>query len=137
MKKKSSCHCGSVQLILTLRNGLEKVRRCNCSICSRKNAVVASVKIENLEVVKGKEFLTKYSFNTHTAKHYFCSKCGIYTHHQRRSDPSEYGVNIACIEGVSIEDYLNVGVMMPTKLANTCCSAAKNFSAVGGFASSS
>ena len=109
MKKKSSCHCGSVQLILTMPNGLEKVRRCNCSICSRKNAVVASVKIENLEVVKGKEFLTKYSFNTHTAKHYFCSKCGIYTHHQRRSDPSEYGVNIACIEGVSIEDYLNVG----------------------------
>ena len=108
MKKKSSCHCGSVQLILTMPKDLEKVRRCNCSICSRKNAVVASVKIENLEVVKGKEFLTKYTFNTHTAKHYFCSKCGIYTHHQRRSDPSEYGVNIACIEGVSIEDYLNI-----------------------------
>ena len=96
-EKKSSCHCGSVQLILTMPNGLEKIRRCNCSICSRKNAVVASVKISNLEVVKGKEFLTKYTFNTHTAKHYFCSKCGIYTHHQRRSDPSEYGVNIACI----------------------------------------
>ncbi|MBP37134.1 MAG: aldehyde-activating protein, partial [Candidatus Pelagibacter sp.] len=45
MKKKSSCHCGSVQLILTMPNGLEKIRRCNCSICSRKNAVVASVKI--------------------------------------------------------------------------------------------
>ena len=108
MKKKSSCHCGSVQIILTMSNDLEKVRRSNCSICSRKNAVVASVKIENLEVVKGKEFLTKYSFNTHTAKHYFCSKYGIYTHHQRRSDPSEYGVNIAYIEGVSIEDYLHI-----------------------------
>ena len=54
-------------------------------------------------------FLSKYSFNTHTAKHYFCSKCGIYTHHQRRSDPCEYGVNISCIEGISIEDYLHVG----------------------------
>ena len=108
-KWKSSCHCGSVQLILTMPNGLEKLRRCNCSICSRKNAVVASVKIENLEVMNGKEFLTKYTFNTHTAKHYFCSKCGIYTHHQRRSNPNEYGVNISCIEGVEIEDYLHVG----------------------------
>ena len=52
-KWKSSCHCGAVQLILTMPNGFEKLRRCNCSICSKKNAVVASVKIENLEVVKG------------------------------------------------------------------------------------
>ena len=42
------------------------------------------------------------------AKHYFCSICGIYTHHQRRSVPSEYGVNIACVEGVKIEDYKDV-----------------------------
>ena len=63
-EKKSSCHCGSVQLILTMPNGLQKVRRCNCSICSRKNVVVASVKIANLEVVKRKEILSKYIFNT-------------------------------------------------------------------------
>ena len=108
-EKKSSCHCDSVQLIFTMLNDLQKLRRCNCSICSRKNAVVASVKIANLEVVKGKEFLSKYTFNTYTAKHYFCSKCGIYTHHQRRLDPSEYGINIACIEGILIEDYLHIG----------------------------
>ena len=57
----SKCHCGSVELELILPNGLEKLRRCNCSICSRKNAVVASVKIDNLDVVNGKEFLTKYT----------------------------------------------------------------------------
>ena len=68
-------------LVEKLAHGLEKIRRCNCSICSRKNAVVASVKIVNLVVVKGKEFLSEYTFNTYTAKHYFCSKCGIYTHH--------------------------------------------------------
>ena len=108
-KLKSTCHCGAVELALTVPDGLKKLRRCNCSICSRKGAVVASVKIENLEVVKGREFLTEYSFNTHTAKHYFCKVCGIYTHHRRRSDPSEYGVNIACINGVSIEEYQDVG----------------------------
>ncbi len=49
----SKCHCGSVELELTLPNGFENLRRCNCSICSRRNAVVASVTIDNLEVVKG------------------------------------------------------------------------------------
>lgn len=108
---KSTCHCGSVELTLTMPNGLEKLRRCNCSICSRKGTVVASVTIENLKIIKGKEHLTEYTFNTHTAKHYFCSICGIYTHHRRRSDPTEYGVNIACISGLSIENYLHIGYL--------------------------
>ena len=99
--KKAVCHCGAVELRLNLPNGLEKLRRCDCSICRRKGAVVASVLLENLEVVRGADKLTLYTFNTHTAKHYFCSICGIYTHHRRRSDPREYGVNVANIEGVN------------------------------------
>ncbi len=41
-------------------------------------------------------------------KHWFCSVCGIYTHHQRRSNPNEYGVNVACLEGVNPRDLGNV-----------------------------
>ena len=63
----SKCHCGSVELELILPNGLENLRRCNCSICSRKNAVVASVAIDNLKVVKGLSKLKEYTFNTHAA----------------------------------------------------------------------
>ena len=106
---KLTCHCGSVEIELLLPNGLENLRRCNCSICSRKNALVADVKMENLKILKGEELLSLYTFNTHKAKHYFCSKCGIYTHHQRRLSPSEFGFNISCIEGINIEDYLDVG----------------------------
>ncbi|NAX22596.1 GFA family protein [Vibrio sp. V39_P1S14PM300] len=98
---KLSCHCGAVELALTLPNGIEKPRRCDCSICLRKGAIVGSVKLANLQLVKGEESLTRYQFNTHTAQHFFCSVCGIYTHHQRRSDPSEYGYNIGCLEGVN------------------------------------
>ncbi|MDM9587021.1 GFA family protein [Pseudomonas asiatica] len=50
------------------------------------------------------------TFNTHVAKHYFCSKCGIYTFHQRRSSPDQYGVNVACIEGMSPFDFPEVPV---------------------------
>ncbi|SMF02006.1 GFA family protein [Pseudobacteriovorax antillogorgiicola] len=105
---KLSCHCGAVEIQLTLPQGIHKPRRCNCSICMRRGTVVASVKLEDLKILKGKEKLSLYQFNTMTAKHYFCSICGIYTHHQRRSDPTEYGYNTACLEGVNSYEIKNV-----------------------------
>ena len=96
----ASCHCGAVQYEVDLPDGLQKLRRCNCSMCRRRGAIAASVPLSGIRVVKGEEKLSLYQFNTHTAKHYFCSVCGIYTHHQRRSNPNEYAVNVACLEGV-------------------------------------
>jgi hypothetical protein len=98
---KASCHCGAVELALHLPDGDVDPRRCDCSICRRKGAIVASVSLAGLRVVKGHDVLTLYQFNTHTARHYFCSVCGIYTHHQRRSDPGLYGYNVGCLEGVN------------------------------------
>lgn len=98
--RTGSCHCGAVVFELSLDNGLEKLRRCNCSLCRRKGAVVASVPLHGLRVTKGEDELTLYEWNTNTAKHFFCSICGIYTHHQRRSNPNEFGFNVACIDGV-------------------------------------
>lgn len=100
-KHKASCHCGAVELELSLPNGIENPRRCDCSICRRKGAIVASVPLSGIRIVKGIEVLKLYQFNTNTAKHYFCSVCGIYTHHQRRSHPEQYGYNVGCLEGVN------------------------------------
>ena len=97
---KASCHCGAVQYELSLPNGLDDPRRCDCSMCRRRCAIVASVKLDGIKILSGEDKLSLYQFNTMTAKHYFCSVCGIYTHHQRRSNPSEYGFNVACLEGV-------------------------------------
>ncbi len=107
---KASCHCGAVELALSLPNGIQKPRRCDCSICRRKGAIVVSVTLDGLSVVKGQEQLKLYQFNTHTAKHYFCGVCGIYTHHQRRSNPNEYGVNLGCLEGVNPYDIGEVAI---------------------------
>ena len=63
------CHCSSIELELTLPNGFENLRKCSCSICSNRNAVVASVSINYLKVVKGETKLREYTFNTHAAKH--------------------------------------------------------------------
>lgn len=98
---KATCHCGAVELELSLPNGLEQLRRCDCSICRRRGAIVASIPLDGISITRGEDCLKLYQFNTMTAKHYFCSNCGIYTHHQRRSNPNQYGFNVACLEGVN------------------------------------
>src|SRR5262252_11177347 len=87
--RRAQCHCGGVVFEVDLANGFEKLRRCNCSLCRRKGAVMASVPLERLRIIKGADKLSLYQWNTRTAKHYFCSVCGIYTHQQRRSNPTE------------------------------------------------
>jgi hypothetical protein len=100
LNHKSSCHCGAVELDIQLPDGIVDPRRCNCSICRRKGAIVGSVPLSGLKVVKGGDQLRLYQFDTKQAKHYFCSVCGIYTHHKRRSNPNQYGINLGCLDGV-------------------------------------
>jgi len=65
---------------------------------------MATVGSNDLKIIKGKELLKLYQFHTKTAKHYFCSICGIYTHHNPRRDPSLYVFNVACLENVNPQD---------------------------------
>jgi len=99
--RRGSCHCGAVVFEVGLEKGIVDLRRCACSICKRKGAVMAGVPLGKLKVVRGADQLTLYQWNTKTAKHYFCKTCGIYTHHQRRSKPDEFGYNVACLEGIN------------------------------------
>ena len=65
------------------------------------SAVMAAVPLDRLRVTKGADKQSLYQWNTMQAKHYFCSVCGIYTHHQRRSSPEQYGYNVGCLEGIN------------------------------------
>lgn len=99
-KHRASCHCGGVVLELDLPDGITDVRRCNCSMCRRKGSIMGAVSLEGLRIAQGQNLLTVYRFNTMKAEHYFCSRCGIYTHHRRRSKPNQYGFNLGCLEGI-------------------------------------
>lgn len=107
---KGACHCGAVRFTVALTHGLPQVRRCNCSYCRMRGAVVCTAGLGDITYQTGKQWLTRYQFNTMTAEHYFCSRCGIYTHHRRRSDPSQISVNVACLEGMSPFDFASVPV---------------------------
>lgn len=76
-----------------------------------RGAVAVSAALDGLRILQGEDFLTSYRFNTGEARHFFCSRCGIYTHHQRRSNPGQYGINVACLDGTSPFDFAEVPVM--------------------------
>jgi hypothetical protein len=109
--KKLSCHCGKVEAEINISNNFEKILRCNCSICKRKGAVMSMVKNEDFKIVKGKDVLSLYQFHSKVAKHYFCSFCGIYTHHHPRSNPAMTGFNIGCIDDINIFAIENINVL--------------------------
>ncbi|MCR0981600.1 GFA family protein [Roseomonas populi] len=111
LRMNGACHCGAVRFEVELSDGLSTARRCNCSICRMRGAVAVSAAHGGVRVLSGEEALGTYSFNTGTAKHHFCTRCGIYTHHQRRSTPGHFGVNLACLEGMSPFDLEEVPVL--------------------------
>lgn len=106
-----ACHCGRVRFRARLVEGLRTARRCTCSYCRMRGAVAVSAPVGGFEILAGGDWLATYRFNTGVAQHHFCSNCGIYTHHQRRSNPDEYGVNVACLDGLSPFDFEEVVVL--------------------------
>ncbi len=108
--KKLTCHCGEVEAEINITGNLEKVLRCNCSMCKRKGTIMSMVKNENFKITKGKDKLKIYQFHTKVAKHFFCSNCGIYTHHNPRSNPALTGFNVGCIDEVNIFELKDISV---------------------------
>lgn len=108
---EGGCHCGAVRFRATLPEGLASARRCNCSFCAMRGAVAVTARADGFELREGAGNLTLYRFGTGAARHHFCSICGIHTHHQRRSNPAELGVNLACLDGLSPFDLPEVPVL--------------------------
>ena len=101
-KHRASCHCGAVVLELDLPDGIVDPRRCDCSICRRKGAIVASVPLSGIRIIQGESSLKLYQFNTKTAKHYFCRNCGIHPFIRPRLDPNRWAVNVRCLDDVDL-----------------------------------
>ena len=105
-----ACQCGAVRFMARLPLGFASARRCTCSICRMRGAIAVTSTDKDFNIVEGAGQLATYQFNTRTAEHHFCRNCGIYTHHKRRSNPDQLGVNVACLEGVSPFDFHEVVV---------------------------
>ncbi len=104
---QGACHCGVVQFEVIADTA--SALRCNCSLCKRKGAVMLAGEEGSFKLLSGMDSVSLYQFNTQVAEHYFCSHCGIYTHHKPRSNPAIYRVNAACIDVIDINT-LTVGL---------------------------
>jgi hypothetical protein len=97
---RGGCHCGRVAY--EVQGRLERVSVCNCSICTKKAYLHWIVPREDFQLLTSWDVLTTYTFNTGTAKHYFCPHCGVASFYIARSDPNKIDINVRCLEAVDI-----------------------------------
>ena len=95
--KSGGCHCGAVRYEVLAPDEIE-AKECNCSICRRTGYLHLIVEAERFRLLKGAGTITTYAFNTGTAKHHFCSVCGIKSFYVPRSHPDGYSVNARCLD---------------------------------------
>jgi len=98
---KGGCHCGRVRFEVQAPAEIS-VSQCNCSICAKSGYLGLVVPAARFRLVQGEESLTTYSFNTGTARHLFCSHCGIKSFYVPRSHPDGYNVNARCLDGGTV-----------------------------------
>ena len=55
------------------------------------------------KLLSGEDALSRYTFNTGTAQHLFCSHCGVKSFYVPRSHPDGYSVNVRCIDEGTVE----------------------------------
>lgn len=72
-------------------------------MCSRVGFLHLIVGSADFRLVQGRESLTTYTFNTHSAKHLFCAVCGIKSFYVPRSHPDGYSVNVRCLDEVDLD----------------------------------
>lgn len=96
------CHCGRVRFEVLAEPRLQVID-CNCSICARSGYLHLIVPKSRFKLLSGTDSLTTYRFNTGTAKHFFCSVCGIKSFYVPRSHPDSYSVNARCLDAGTVE----------------------------------
>jgi hypothetical protein len=95
--KTGGCHCGAVRFEVLAPDEIE-VRECNCSICAKSGHLHLHVEKDQFRLLHGTDTITTYTFNTGTAKHHFCSVCGVKSFYVPRSKPDGYSVNVRCLD---------------------------------------
>ena len=96
------CHCGKVRFEVIAPEVLE-VEECNCSMCGKSGYLHLIVPADRFRLLSGADALTTYTFNTGTARHLFCSVCGIKSFYVPRSHPDGFSVNARCIDSPTVK----------------------------------
>src|SRR5438270_1777851 len=99
---RGGCHCGRVRFEVVAPADMT-VSECNCSMCSKVAYLHLIVPKDRFRLLSGEDVLTTYTFNTGTAKHLFCSLCGVKSFYVPRSHPDGISVNVRCLDPGTVE----------------------------------
>jgi hypothetical protein len=99
---RGGCHCGAIAFEVDAPARIT-VSDCNCSICRMSGYWHLIVPRSRFRLLRGADALTEYRFNSATAQHLFCSRCGVKSFYVPRSNPDGYSVNARCIQGNTLE----------------------------------
>ena len=94
---KGGCHCGAVTFEV-LAPAEVQIDDCNCSMCAKTGFLHLIVPKDRFRLLSGDSKIAAYRFNTKTAKHFFCSVCGVKSFYVPRSHPDGISVNFRCLE---------------------------------------
>jgi hypothetical protein len=98
---RGGCHCKAVAFEVDAPAEIE-VLECNCSICAMTGFLHLIVPQSRFRLLRGAEELTEYRFNTGTARHLFCRRCGIKSFYVPRSHPDGISVHARCLEPATV-----------------------------------
>jgi hypothetical protein len=102
IKHSGGCHCGRVRFEVQAEAALEVVD-CDCSICAMSGFLHLIVPATRFTLTSGSDALTTYQFNTGTARHLFCSVCGVKSFYVPRSHPDGFSVNARCLDPGTVQ----------------------------------
>ncbi|WP_309082901.1 GFA family protein [Chelativorans sp.] len=102
MLYKGGCHCGKVSI--EVEGDLEVAVSCNCSICSKKGALLWAVPRDKMTVAAETE-PSSYLFHRKAIAHRFCPNCGMHVYAEDAAEGGERTayINIRCLEAVEIQ----------------------------------
>jgi hypothetical protein len=95
---EGGCHCGLVRFEADVPDGAVRVSSCNCSICSMTGYLHLIVPEKDFRLLEGRRDTTTYRFGTGTARHIFCTQCGIKSYYKPRSHPDGISINYRCLD---------------------------------------
>ena len=99
---RGGCHCGAVAFEVDAPARVT-VSECNCSICRMSGYLHLIVPRAQFRLLRGADALSEYTFNTGTARHLFCRRCGVKSFYVPRSNPDGYSINVRCLDQSTLE----------------------------------